>query len=301
MSNKHTFAILGGDRRQAVLAKCICEHEHTVKAFGLSTFFRDMGAVEICSTLENTIDGADFIILPLPTSRDGKTLNVSNAEEVEETELEKILAHAQRYGCPAIIGGLIPESIIKKAEELGIETADFYQNEKLQQLNALPSAEGAIFVAMQNSETVLEGMRVLVTGYGRIGKLLAQKLRSLGATVTVAARRDEVLCEISMSGYNAVRSTDTEMLRKAFESNEIIFNTVPGIIFTRALLCKSKNLPMYIEIASSPGGIDVTYARERGVKIHFAPSLPGKYAPISAGKYIFEAISEILEKRGIKL
>ncbi len=301
MSNKHTFAILGGDRRQAVLAVKLRELGHIVRVMGLGFLAGEMTGVEIYSSCEKAIKGSDYIILPLPTSRDGETLNISNVEKTQEVELDKLTALAHCNGNVTMIGGLIPETITRKANELGIETIDYYKSEKLQQLNALPSAEGAIMVAMQNCEKVLEGMRVLVTGYGRIGKLLAKKLKALGAIVTVAARRDEVLCEISISGYNAVRSTDICSLRKAFDSNEIVFNTVPEIIFTRAVLCDSTVPPVYIEIASAPGGIDVTYARERGVKIHSAPSLPGKYAPISAGEYIFETISEILEKRGIKL
>lgn len=301
MSNKHTFAILGGDRRQAILAVKLRELGHTVRVMGLESFAKEMTGVELCSTCEKAIKDSNCIILPLPTSRDGENLNISEFEKRQNVKLDNIISLSHRNGNVTIIGGLIPESMTKKSNELGIETIDFYKNESLQQLNALPSAEGAIMVAMQNCEKVLEGMRVLVTGYGRIGKLLAKKLKALGGIVTVAARRDEVLCEISMSGYDAVRSTDICLLRKAFDSNEIVFNTVPGIIFTRAVLCESTNRPVYIEIASAPGGIDVTYARERGVKIHSAPSLPGKYAPISAGEYIFETISEILEKRGIKL
>ena len=300
MSNKYTFAILGGDRRQAVIAKNILALGHTVKVFGLTPFANEMQGAEICSTPEKAFKGANFIILPLPTSRDGKILNISDGEKTEAVELEKIVSLAHRNGNMPIIGGVIPEFMMNEANVLGVETVDFYKNENLQQLNALPSAEGAISLAMQNSDKVLEGMKVLVTGYGRIGKLLAKKLRALGAIVTVAARRDEVLCEISM-GHNAVRSTDTCTLKKALFENEIIFNTVPQIIFTRSVLSECTNRPLYIEIASAPGGIDVTYARERGVKIYFAPSLPGKYSPISAGEYIYETIFDMLRERGIKL
>lgn len=301
MSEKYTFAILGGDRRQAVIAKNIRELGHTVRVYGISAFVNEMTGVEICSTAEKALKGSDIILLPLPTSRDGKTLNLCETEKKESLELDKIINLAHRNGNALIIGGVIPDGMNKKADEYDIEIIDFYKKESLQRLNAIPSAEGAISVAMQNSDKVLEGMNVLVTGYGRIGKLLAQKLRALGANVTVAARRDEVLCEIAMTGYNAVRTTDTKMLKKSLEENEIILNTVPDIIFTRAHLSECTNSPLYIEIASVPGGIDVSFARERGLKIYFAPSLPGKYAPVSAGEYIFKTIYDILLERGMKI
>ena len=301
MSNKYTFAILGGDRRQAVIAKNIRALGHSTRVFGISTYANEMPGAEICSTPEKAINGADHIILPLPVSRNGKTLNISDAEKNETVELVHIVDLAHKNGNIPIIGGVIPESLFQKAKENGVETVDFYKRENLQQLNALPSAEGAILLAMQNTDKVLEGMNVLVTGYGRIGKLLARKLKYLGAIVTVAARRDEVLCEIAMSGYGAVRSTDSYELKQALCSAEIVFNTVPEIIFTKNVLSECTSRPLYLEIASVPGGIDSSIARSLGYNVIFAQSLPGKYAPLSAGEYIFETIRDILNERGTKI
>lgn len=301
MSDKYRFAILGGDRRQAVIARKLRALDHTVRVYGISAFVEEMTGAEICSSAQRAIKDSDVILLPLPTSRDGKTLNLCESEKDGPVELDNIVSLAHRSGNKLIIGGVVPETMLKKADEHGIEVIDFYKKESLQRLNALPSAEGAISLAMQTSDKVIEGMSVLVTGYGRIGKLLSQKLKALGASVTVAARRDEVLCEIAMSGYNAVRTTDTKMLQTALSENEIVFNTVPDIIFTRAVLLECENSPMYIEIATAPGGIDVSCARECGIKIYFAPSLPGKYAPISAGEYIYKTVSDILLERGMKI
>ena len=86
-----------------------------------------------------------------------------------------------------------------------------------------------------------------------------------------------------------------------FDNFEVIFNTVPSQIFKKCSISTFKNGALYVEIASAPYGVEVSSAREAGVHIIFAPSIPSKYAPISAGRYIFEAISEILEKRGIIL
>ena len=59
------------------------------------------------------------------------------------------------------------------------------------------------------------------------------------------------------------------------------------------------NKPLYIEIASAPGGIDLPAARDKGIKTIIAPSIPGKYSPKTAGKYIFETVCDILSERGI--
>ena len=46
---------------------------------------------------------------------------------------------------------------------------------------------------MEQLPITIHGARVLVVGFGRVGRALAQRLAALGAKVTVAARRYESL------------------------------------------------------------------------------------------------------------
>ena len=157
-------------------------------------------------------------------------------------------------------------------------------------------------LAMEHSEITIKGMNTLVCGFGRIGALLAKMLSDLGANVTVAARRDEVLCEAALGGFDTLRidpSYGVDITER--QEYDVIFNTVSQIVFKTQALKNIKSNPLYIEIASSPGGIDTASAREAGIKIIAAPSIPGKYAPISAGRYIFENICDLCSKRGINL
>jgi dipicolinate synthase subunit A len=110
-----------------------------------------------------------------------------------------------------------------------------------------------------------------------------------------------VLCDIALCGYRAIRIDGCSgELHKAVEECDVILNTVPSVIFSEGVIRGITNKPLYVEIASSPGGIDVSAACDVGIRTIFAPSLPGKYSPISAGKYIFETISDILSKGGIE-
>ncbi len=301
MSNKYTFAILGGDMRQIAVAKALLCLGHKVRLFGSDGFLSSSLNAEYSSSLKKAVEGCDAVILPLPVSRDGISLNQSLIDGSDPVSLDDIISKVAGNDNKLIIGGILPSAFREKADKLGIRVADYYESDELQKKNALPSAEGALMLAMENSDTVIEGMRVLVTGYGKTGKLTAEKLRSLGAHVSVVARRDEVLCEIAMSGFDPVRLSDAEQLRKAVEACEIIINTVPHIIFTKSILGSAKGSTLYIEIASSPGGIDIPAARSAGIRLVFAPSLPGKYAPVSSGRYIFETISEIMRAGGMEL
>ncbi len=299
MSRKYIFAVIGGDYRQIKIIKRILEHGHFVKIFGINAPMNDISGAEISSSAEKAIQESDIVLLPLPVSRDNINLNLTSSNKKDGVLLNDIIKSCAKNIKCLIIGGLIPYEMSKLCDNMEIDVCDYYESEDLQQKNAIPSAEGAIMIAMENTDRIIEGMNVLISGYGRIGKILAHKLKALGAIVTVAARRDETLCEISISGFNAIRITDNNELSKAMGESEVIFNTVPKQIFSKQIIEASANKPLYIEIASSPGGIDIPTARTKGIQVIFAPSLPGKYAPASSGDYIFETIKDILEQRGI--
>ncbi len=301
MSKKYIFTFLGGDMRQVTVAKKVLSLGHKVRIFGMGPFSSDIVGADIFLSVDKAIEGSDVIMLPLPVSRDNMLLNFSAAVNDAPLPLSDIVKYAAKNESSIIVGGMIPQSMLSIADKTGIAIEDYYASEELQCKNALPSAEGAIMIAMENTFKNVEGMNVLISGFGRIGRILAQKLSALGAHVTAAARRDEVLCDIAMCGYDAVQTSDIDAMRKAFELCDVVFNTAPSLIFSTHMLEGVQNKPLYIEIASSPGGIDIPTARGKGIAIQFAPSLPGKYAPISAGEYIFDTVSEILTMRGMTL
>ena len=85
--------------------------------------------------------------------------------------------------------GAPSEAVREKAAERKIRLVDYFADDALAALNAIPTCEGAIGILLSRRERVLWNSRVLVVGFGRIGKLLAQRLAGFGALVTVAARR----------------------------------------------------------------------------------------------------------------
>ena len=293
MSKKYIFSIVGGDLRSMIVARELIFFGHEVRLYGLGELSFGISGAEICGGFEASVRGADVILLPLPVSRDGIHVNMMNGEAVA---LCDVIDQAAKNGVGTVLGGMIPADIHAMAAERGVKIIDYYKNEELQLKNALPSAEGALMIAMEHTDVTVSGMKALVCGYGRIGKILCSLLSKLGAEVTVAARRDEVLCEAAVCGYKTVRLNDVYELCDAANNVDVIFNTVPNVIFNQSIVEKIKHDPLYIEIASNPGGIDVSAARRAGIQVIFAPSLPGKYAPVSAGKYIFETVVGILDE-----
>ena len=138
------------------------------------------------------------------------------------------------------------------------EIFDYGARDDFAILNALPTAEGAIECAMREYEGTISGSKCLVTGFGRIGKILAHKLVLLGANVTVSARKPSDLAYVKALGYNAL---NTENLRTV-KRFDIAFNTIPRLIFDRELLMNTDTNTLIIDLASLPGGVDFDTAEK---------------------------------------
>ncbi len=291
------FTIFGNDKSQFTIAENLAAKGHTVRLCCVDTITDNMSRFKVFLDWKQALVGCDVIILPLPVSRDGLTLSYTG----ETVYLKDILTLASKSGCKFILGGLFPSSVSEILWD-NASLIDYYKSENLQLKNALPSAEGALMIAMEHTDRVIEGMQVLIGGLGRIGKRLSDIMKKLGADITVAARRDESLREAQMNGYKTIRIEKDELFQDiSKERFDVIFNTVPHLIFSKKVIDKIEGNPIYIEIASAPYGVDLCAAREKGIEVIFAPSIPGKYAPDTAGKYIFETITDILDERGIIL
>lgn len=154
--------------------------------------------------------------------------------------------------------------------------------------NAYVTAEGAIYVAMQSTHDVLAGKRVLITGFGNIGKALCLKLTALGCKVTVCARSAAARAEAEGCG---AESCDFPALPLC--PADIVFNTVPSRVLLYSYLAVLPADAVVIELASSPGGIDKSAADMLGVTVINAQGLPGKYAPRTAGQILHDTVTEL--------
>lgn len=147
--------------------------------------------------------------------------------------------------------------------------------------NADITAEGAVFLLMQELDRSIYGRRITIVGSGRIAKMLAYKLVALGAKVTVACRSEKERILMSNLGIAAVPVEKTV--------GSIIFNTVPEIVIDLGNL---KRGTLLIELASKPGGFDKEEAEKLGMRVISAPGLPAKYAPRSAAEAIYDYIKK---------
>ena len=193
-----------------------------------------------------------------------------------------------------LAGGSVSEVVRKEAEKRGLTIYDYFSREELAIHNSVPTAEGAIQLAMEETPITISGARCLITGYGRIGRTLARLLVALGADVTVAARKFADLAWATTQGCAVV---EMEHMADAGDF-DVIFNTVPVMLFDRELLTKMDRGTLLIDLASRPGGVDFNAAAELQIKTIWALSLPGRVAPKSSGLFIKNTILNMI-KEGI--
>ena len=273
------IAVLGGDKRQKYLADFLKED-----GYNTIRLFDGGNAISIDSAF-------DTVVLPMPISRDGFTLNAPL--HTDSIHLSYIFGLCSGK---AVFGGGATNAIKQMAKEYDIEIQDYLSRDELGIKNGVATAEGAIAEAIFNTEHTLWGSRILIVGNGKIGKALAKILDSMGAVVSVSARKAADLAQIEANG---IHSLPTAEIASVLPRCNIVFNTVPAPVLGIKELSCCRNDALIIELASAPGGIDTTTAKRLNLRVLNLPSLPGRFSPVSAAKYIEEAILNISKEVGL--
>ena len=270
------IAVLGGDARSAALARLLSEDGYTVGVWGLPDAPQPLAPEQFAA--------ADIVILPVPLSCEEGFLN--SCERLSLDELWKLLCPGQR-----IYAGSVSNTARASAARHGLALLDYFANEELAVRNAIPTAEGAIETAMAALPVTLHRTPCLVVGFGRIGKLLAHRLRGLGAEVAVSARRRDDLAWIDAFGY---RPVPLRTLPEEISGYRVLFNTVPQPILGAELLEKVRRDCVLVELASR-AGIDEADAHRQGLCCIRAGGLPGKYAPETSAHIIQNILYQMWE------
>ncbi len=276
------IAVIGGDKRMLFAAKAFCEEGHEVAIAGFDHL------VSLCEitimTPFQAARWADLIVLPVRPIMDGYLSAPFSEEPVD------LIALLHETGEKPVFGGCADQlSPFKQGK-----VYDYAAREEFTLCNAELTAEGALGILLNDYEGSICGTQILVTGYGRIGKMLSGQLDALGAKVTVAARKVSDRALIELGGLNAVDYPEIDYARY-----RVIINTVPAMVIDRKAVDKMREDVFLIDLASRPGGMDFVRIGERGLSCIHALSLPGKTAPLAAGRIIKDTIRNILSESAV--
>lgn len=223
----------------------------------------------------------DIVVLPVPTlSREGN-INISGKNSLSpEALLKRISNNATIISCGYI-----------NADK---KTTDLNMREDFAYLNAIPTAEGAIYYALGNIDQSLYYSKILITGFGRVAKILSDRLRGLCNNITICARNYKDLSHANALSFNAL---DLRELKDNIVKYDLIFQTVPSQIITPEIIDKMDKNSIIIELSSRSAGTDFEYAASKGINVIHAPALPEKIAPVTAGNILTKSVLSILTEQ----
>ena len=284
------FAVVGGDLRTIKLAKILAKEGNMVYTYGLEKAeeLKEIKNIIFCEKLIEAVKMVQVVIGPIPFSSDGININMPFSDG--KLSIREFM---HNLNAKILIAGTITPDVYELANDEYIEIVDIMKREELAVLNTIATAEGAIEIAIANTNKILHGSNVLVLGFGRIGKVLARKLAGLSTKVTCAARKEEDLAWIKAYGHKGI---NINQIDKNLSEFDVIINTVPQMILTAEKLGYVKQECLLIDLASNPGGIDKKVAKEKGLQLIWALALPGKVAPTTTAEFIKDTIYNILKE-----
>ena len=274
------YLIAGGDERAVFAASALAEEGNGVAAFAL-----DRAALREGIRKVSAMETADCVILPVPTESGNRgLLNAPFGEEsVTAAELlEKLPKNT------LVCGGKISPRLKNAAKENDLRLVDIMQRPDFVTGNAAITAEAAIALLMQRTDYTLAGSSIMVVGFGRIGRILSNKLNALGVNTCVMSRNGESRAMAEALGCKSLAPADK------LPQLDIVVNTSPAPVLTGLdRLCAPC---LILEVASAPGGIDAAEAQRLGHRYFAAPGLPGKYAPRTAGQLIAATVKSVVKE-----
>ncbi|MFV0343715.1 MAG: dipicolinate synthase subunit DpsA [Anaerocolumna sp.] len=319
MYQTYDFAIVGGDKRQIYMAKNIIKSGYSVITYGLNLSDTDISDIPIsdskrsdigilgtsldclsareltvrdltAKSLANAIDSSKVILTPIPLSKDKKTIvSVTKEEDLTISNLMDLLNSNH-----ILYGGCLSKELMRHCDSLGIYYEDFMEQEDITLYNTIATAEGTLAEAILHSPINLHQSSCLILGYGRCAKTLADKLKYLCGSVTIAARSNLALSEANTSSFKVL---PLDKLEEQISEYQFIFNTIPALVITENLLASTLKDVLIIDIASAPGGVDFPAAQRLNRNAKLCLGLPGKYAPEASADYLTSYLLTSLGKK----
>jgi dipicolinate synthase subunit A len=276
------IALLGGDAREHKLLSCLKKQDAKLYVVGdLPLTAENITGVENLAQLPKDLDA---VIAPMTgIDEDYKIKKPFGEEELVITEE---FCSQLKPGTKFFIGFAKPQ-LKTWCRDYNLKLVELAAEDEVAILNAIPTAEGALELAIRKSDLTLHGNNSFVLGLGRVGLTLARMLKGLGSNTYGVARKRRDLARAQEMGLIPV---DFAELAAKINEADFIFNTVPALVLTEEILTGVNPQAVIIDLASAPGGSDFKVAQELGIDAELALGLPGKVAPDSAGQILAEVI-----------
>ncbi|KAB8138787.1 dipicolinic acid synthetase subunit A [Gracilibacillus oryzae] len=291
MQKHKKIAIIGGDARYLRLIHSLQRINWLdVVLIGFDKVEQSYTGVKQSSLEELIPEELDAIILPITGIHDdGKVETVFSNKEWKITEdwFKRLPGHC------VIFTGITSSTLEKWVTQYDYILEELMERDDIAIYNSIPTAEGAIMLAIQHTDITIHQANIFIYGFGRVGQTTANKFAGLGANITIVSKSEVDLSRAFEQGYRGILLKDSS---KYIDQCEILINTIPAIVITESVLNNMESNKLIIDLASKPGGIDFDFAKERGIQTIHALGLPGLVAPKTAGEILGNIIVNRLQE-----
>ncbi len=280
--------LAGGDARQLEVIRRLTELDASVTIVGFDRLDTPFSGVVRGEWTPETLRQADALVLPpVGTEDDGSIAAIFTEQEMKLTDdYLAALPKTSKIYC-----GMAKTYLREMADKHHLGLVELFERDDVAIYNSIPTAEGAIMMAIQNTDITIHGSNCMVLGLGRTGLTLARTLQGLGAAVKAGVRREESFARAYEMGFEPFYMPD---LARQTGNIDLLFNTIPNMIVTAQVIAGLPLRAVIIDLASKPGGTDFRFAEKRGIKALLAPGLPGIVAPKTAGRIIANGLIQMI-------
>ena len=284
------IAIIGGDLRMVKLAQILAKDKFNINTYALenSDELKNIEQIKICESIKQATENTELILGPIPLSTNSIEINTPFNEK--KITIKEFIDNVKGK---KIIAGSIKKELKYLFEENNIKIVNILEREELVVLNTIATAEGALQIAITETIKTIHGSNVLILGFGRVGKTVANVFKAMNANIYCEARKNKDFAWIKTYGYEVVK---LEELNKQLNKFDIIINTIPTMIIEKEQIeCIRKDC-LIIDLASKPGGVNMKETEKAGIKSILALSIPGKIAPLTSAEFIKDTLYNILKE-----
>jgi len=284
------ITVIGGDARQLEVIRRLNELDAAVRIIGFDNWECRINGVRKLELTPENVSDSDAVLLP--------AVGTDEAGRIESAFSAKTLLFSREIACALpkqarLFTGMAKPYLKSLCEKNNVRLVELFERDDVAIMNSIPTAEGAIMMAIQNTDFTIHGSRTLVLGLGRTGLTMARTLKGLGAGVAVGIRQPDQFARAWEMGFDPFYMKN---LQASAMNADLVFNTIPAMVLTAQVIAKLPAHALIIDLASKPGGTDFRYAEKRGIKAMLAPGLPGIVAPKTAGRIIADSLVHLLIK-----
>jgi dipicolinate synthase subunit A len=282
-------AVLAGDERMLEIMRLARSAGAEVVAFASAPGAETASGSPVAGSLDEALTDADLIVCPVPGLGPDDGLWTPNA--VDAVKLTSEALGRARRGAQMFMGR-VSEGIAAVCEPTGVRPVAHGDDDVEALLHAIPTAEGAVYNAIELSDITLMSSHCVCTGFGRVGQSMAVLLRGMGANVTLCARNE--FQRARATGFG-LRALPLSALADELVSADFCFQSAPGqdgYVLTREILAAANPEIVIIELSSPPSGTDLEACSELGLTATWARGQAGT-APRTAGADEWQVIARM--------